>query len=143
MNSILYKIFKIVSIILILLAGLFQILVFIKGSSTPDNILNAYMYEAYIAIVLCVLLALIFPVIYLVKNPKNLIRTLIVLGGLVVLGIISYLLSTNNISLEFLKHYNTSLATERFVGSALIYTYIIGGLAIIAIIYSSISNVFK
>jgi len=143
MDKTINKIVKILSIIFIAFAGLFQILVLIKGDDNAKNILNPYMYEAYVAIILCTIAAIIFPIIHIIKNPHDLVRFLILLGVIAVLGFISYMLSANNLSLEFLQSKNTSLAVERIVGSALIFTYITAALAVLAVIYSSISNALK
>lgn len=143
MDKSINKIIKIISIIFIAFAGLFQILVLVKGDEGSTNVLNPYMYEAYIALILCAIAAIIFPIIHIIKNPHDLVKFSILLGVIVVFGLISYLLSANNLSLEFLQSKNTSLGIERIVGSALIFTYITGALAVLAIIYSSISNMLK
>lgn len=143
MDKSINKIVKILSIIFIALAGLFQILVLIKGDDASVSILDPYMYEAYIAIILCAVAAIIFPIIHIIKNPHELVRFLILLGVLAVFGFISYMLSANNLSLEFIQSKDSSLVVERIVGASLIFTYITAVLAVLAVIYSSISNALK
>ena len=73
MDKTILNIFKGISLVLIALAVLFQIIVLIKGEEgvKEGSVLNNYALVAYIALGIAVFLALLFPVIFMIQNPKN------------------------------------------------------------------------
>lgn len=143
MDNLLKNIFKGVSIILIAIAAIYQIVVFTQGNSPSDSVLNGYFTLAYIAFGLSLLFAILFPVLQIIANPKAAVRTLIVFAFLVVLWFVAYSLSDNSFSQVQLEKMNTTAEVSKMVGAGLIYTYFIFGMAVVAIIYASISNFFK
>ncbi|MFH1001086.1 MAG: hypothetical protein V1783_09625 [Bacteroidota bacterium] len=143
MDNLLKNIFKGVSIILIAIAAIYQIVVFTQGNSPSDSVLNGYFTLAYIAFGLSLLFAILFPVLQIIANPKAAVRTLIVFVFLVVLWFVAYSLSGNSFSQLELEKMNTTAEVSKMVGAGLIYTYFIFGMAVVAIIYASISNFFK
>lgn len=143
MDNLLKNIFKGVSIILIAIAAIYQIVVFTQGNSPSDSVLNGYFTLAYIAFGLSLLFAILFPVLQIIANPKAAVRTLIVFAFLVVLWFVAYSLSDNSFSQVQLEKMDTTAEVSKMVGAGLIYTYFIFGMAVVAIIYASISNFFK
>jgi len=143
MDNLLKNIFKGVSIILMVIAAAYQIAVFYQGDSPSDTLLNGYFWVAYIAFGLSALFAILFPIIQIVANPKDAIRSLIVVAFLVALWFVSYAISDNSFTPLQLEKMETSAETSILVGAGLIYTYFIFGLAIVAVIYASISSIFK
>lgn len=96
---------------------------------------------------LIVILGLIFMVlssIYgLVTNPKNLKGMLIsLLVGAVVL-VISYVLAGNEYTSLQLENMEITVQTSKFVGMGLNATFILFGLAILALLYSAVSKAIK
>ncbi|MGB4204759.1 MAG: hypothetical protein WBJ84_03970 [Bacteroidales bacterium] len=149
-KNITVRIFKIISVILIIIAVISMVAVLIKGGhemkdnqSVQNSILNPFFITAYIALGLCLLFALLFPIINTIAQPKKLIRALIGLVVLVIIGIIAYALSTNELSAIKLMEYNMSESGSRQIGAALIVTYIIALGSIVAVVYAEISNLFK
>ena len=145
MDKTILNIFKIVSLILIALAVILQIVVLMKGEDglIGNSILDTYIRLAYVALIICALLAILFPLLSMVQNPKNALK---VLGGLVVLviiGFICYSIASNSFNIVELERLETTAETSRYVGAALYFTYIIGGLAVVSIIFSGISGLFK
>lgn len=144
MDNIIKKVFYAVSVILILIATFYQIAVLYQGDDlVSESILNGYFYVAYIAFGISLFLALLFPVIQIFANPKGAIRTLIIIGGAIVLWFVSKALATNQFSPEELERLKTTADISVTVGAGLIYTYVVFGLAILSIIYASIANMFK
>ena len=137
------NIFKGVSIILMVIAAAYQIAVFYQGDSPSDSVLDGYFWVAYIAFGLSALFAILFPIIQTVANPKDAIRSLIVVALVVALWFVAYALSDNSFTSVQLEKMETTAETSVLVGAGLIYTYFIFGLAIVAIIYASISSIFK
>lgn len=143
MDNLLKNIFKGVSIILIVIAAIYQIVVFTQGDSPSDSVLNGYFYVAYVAFGISAFFALLFPVIQIVGNPKAAIRSLLVVVFLVALGFVAYALSDNSFTPMELENMKTTANVSVIVGAGLIYTYFIFVLAILAILYASISSIFK
>ncbi len=145
MDKKILNIFKIVSLILILLAVVFQVIILAKGEEglIGNSILDNYIRLAYIALIICAFLTILFPVIFMIQNPKNALKMLAGLVGLVVIGFICYALASNSFNIVQLETLKTTAETSKIVGAALYFTYAIGGIAIITIIYSGVSGLFR
>ena len=96
----------------------------------------------YVLIAIASLAAVVFPVMFLIKNPKQAKGVLIAVGGMVVVFGISYALATDEI-LHSYEKYSVDGATSRNVGMGLIAMYLLGAGAVGAIIYSTISGMLK
>jgi hypothetical protein len=145
MDKTILNIFKIISLILIGLAAVLQILVLIKGEEglMDNSILDNYMRLSYIALIIAAFLAILFPIIFMVQNPKNALKIGGALVVLVILGFICYSVASNTFDIVQLEELETTAETSKAVGAALYFTYIVGGLAVLSIIYSGISSLFK
>lgn len=144
MDNILKKVFYIISIILIVIATSYQVAVLFQGGDdVSDSVLDGYFLVAYIALGLSLIIAILFPIIQMASNPKGAIRTFIGIGLVVALWFIASAFSGNEFSPATLEKMKTTAETSIMVGTGLIYTYVIFGLAILSIIYASVSNLFK
>jgi predicted membrane channel-forming protein YqfA (hemolysin III family) len=144
------RIFKIISLVLILGAVIGIVFVWTQSETEmrenvglQNRILNPYFTVAYIALGLCVVLALLFPIINIITQPKNAIRVLIGLGVLVLVGVIAYVISSNEFTDLQLRFYKISETGSRQIGAALIATYFIAGASVLAILYAEVSNLIK
>lgn len=104
---------------------------------------DTLIYWGYVLIITGVVASLLASLISLFLNPKGAVKILLILAGMVVLAIISYTLSTNEFSALQLEKLNISENTSRMVGTGLIFTYVLAGLAVLAIIFSAVSRIFK
>jgi len=145
MDKTILNIFKIISLVLIGLAVVLQVVVLIRGEEglMDNSILDNYMRLSYIALIIAAFLAILFPIIFMVQNPKNALKIGGALVVLVILGFICYSVASNTFNIVQLEDLETTAETSRAVGAALYFTYIVGGLAVISIIYSGISSLFK
>lgn len=143
MDNLLKNIFKGVSIILMVIAAAYQVAVFYQGDSPSDTVLNGYFWVAYIAFGLSALFAILFPIIQTVSNPKDAVKSFIGLAFVVALGFVAYYMAGNSFTPAELEKMKTTADISRLVGAGLIYTYFVFGLAVLAIIYASISSIFK
>lgn len=143
MDNLLKSIFKVVSIILIVIAAIYQIVVFTQGNSPSDSVLNGFFLLAYIAFGLSLFFAIFFPIVQIFANPKDAVRTLIVVIFLIALWFVSYAISDNSFTPTQLEKLETTVQISRMVGAGLIYTYFVFGMAVVAIVYASISSIFK
>ena len=144
MDNILKKVFYIVSIILIVIATSYQVAVLVQGGDdVSDSVLDGYFFVAYVAFGLSLIIAILFPIIQMASNPKGAIRTFIGIGIVVVLWFIASAFSGNEFTAMELEKMKVTADVSVMVGTGLIYTYIIFGLAILSIIYAGVSNLFK
>ena len=145
MDKTILNVFKVISLILIGLAVVFQIIVLIKGEDglIGSSVVDNYIRVAYVAFAITAFLTILFPVIFMIQNPKNAVKLLVVLGGLVVIGFICYSLASNSFNIVQLEELKSTAEVSKAVGAALYFTYIVGGLAVVSIIFSGIAGLFK
>jgi hypothetical protein len=144
MDNVLKKVFYGVSIILILIATAYQIAVLYQGDdNVTEGVLNGYFYVTYVAFGIALLFALLFPVIQMASNPKGAVKTLIMIGIAVVLWFVARAMATNQFSPSDLEEMKITAETSVTVGAGLIFTYFVFGVAILSILYASVSNLFK
>ena len=99
----------------------------------------------YILLLIAGITALIFPVIYAIMHPANLIRSLLVLIGVGVLIMVSYLLSSGE-TMEIIGYTgtdNSDPAVLKLIDTGLIFSYFMLGFSLLAIVYAETSNYFK
>ena len=104
---------------------------------------DVVLYWGYILVIVTAAITVIAPLIYLIFNLKSAVKFFIILGAMVVLAIISYVLSGNEFSSLQLEQMKSTAETSVTVGAGLIFLYILAALAILSIIYASISRIFK
>lgn len=100
---------------------------------------------AYILLLISAISAIVFPLIHIVTNTKALIRFAGVLVAAAVIIIISYVLASDapiNI-IGYTGESNKDPFTLKMVDTTLFVTYILFALAILSILYSIVSRVFK
>jgi len=100
---------------------------------------------AYILLIITALAAVIFPLISVFKNLKSLLRLVGVLAVVALLILIAYLFSSPDpISIiGYTGDSNRDPGTLRMIDTTLFVTYMLFGLAVLSILYSIISRVFK
>jgi hypothetical protein len=145
MDKTIHLIFRIASIVLIALAVIFQVIVLSRQEEAliTGSVIDTYSAIAYVALILAAMLAIAFPLIHMIRNPKSSIKILISIVGLVLVGIVCYSISVNTFDDIRLIELKTTAEVSKTVGAALYFTYIVGGLAVLSIIYSGVSGFFK
>ena len=132
------KILRIFLAVLLAISALLVILFFTNVVS--DDLL---IYWCYFLLIFTVVIIILFPIASIIMNPKNSIKIFISLGVMVVLAIISYYLSQVKFTELQLEKLETTASTVKYVGAGLIFTYILAAMAVLSIIYASISRIFK
>ena len=111
------------------------------GSAMGVNVMLIY---AYIIFAIAIVLAVLFPIINIISNPKGAMRTLIGFGALIVIFGISYLLASDApVPNPAENGYFTDAATLKLTDVGLYSGYAMFALALIAIIFGEIRNAFK
>ena len=105
---------------------------------------NKILVWAFILLIIASAAALLFPLAYLIMNPKNAIKTLLILAGVAILVLISYLMAGDE--LMNLVNYNgpdnVPVVLKR-ADTEIILTYILAILALVLILYTEIAKLFK
>ncbi len=133
---------KIIQIGLYAILGLTVILFalfYINGESMTDLV----MYWAFILLIITVVLLLAFPIKHFIEYPKQGIKTLIAFGGFLALYGISYVLASGSTDATIYEINEISSGVSRMIGAGMIMTYIIGGIALLGLVYFGISKAFK
>lgn len=138
-DTITSKIVKVLSWVLMGISVLFAIL-FYTGSIDPEP----FIIWAYILFGLAVLLALVFPLYFFIRNPKNALKTLLGLGVMAVFFVVGYFLAdptpiyspTNNPDLS--NH-----AVLVISDTGIIATYLMFGVALLLLLYTGIRGIFN
>ncbi|MFC2138040.1 hypothetical protein ACFLTE_07700 [Bacteroidota bacterium] len=148
------KISKIINIILysILGASVLAVIFYYAGGVTAEslgttyeekNFTELYLIWAYILLFITAILAIGFPIIQGVSNPKNLNKTLVPLAATVVVVLAAYFLSSD----EKMDILGFGLVddplTLKYSGTMIITVYILMGIAFLSIIYSEVKGFFK
>jgi hypothetical protein len=99
----------------------------------------------YILLVIAAITALVFPVVYAIVHPANMVRSLLVLLGVAVLIGVSYLLSSGETLyiIGYTGTDNSNPGVLKLIDTGLIFNYFVLGLALLAIVYAEVSNYFK
>jgi hypothetical protein len=109
--------------------------------------LNVFMIGTYVVAGLTLLLVVGFSIYNIFVNPKGAINALIGIGVLVVIIIISYVSASSDIDPLFVLHVSENVevtdSLSKQVGAGLIATYILAALAVLAILYSTVSKLIK
>ena len=100
------------------------------------------LYWTYLLIGIATVLAVVFPVIFMIQNPKGIKKTLVGIGVMILFFLVAYLIASDEVLPKYEK-YGVDPSISKQVGMGLIATYLLGLGAIGAIIYSAVSRIFK
>lgn len=139
MTDTLNKFLQIGLYVLLGLTLVFFALFYINGESMTDTV----MVWAFILLIITVVLLLAFPIKFFISNPKQGLRFLIALAAFAILYGISYALASGATEAEVYEKSGITSGISRMIGAGMIMTYIIGGLALIGLVYSGISKALK
>lgn len=116
-----------------------------EGTSLAEPVATNYaLWWAYFLVVLTIVITLIFALVNIFTSPGGLKRSLIALVGIAILIGISYVLASDQpLSMPGYEGTGNNPVTLKWVGTGLIATYILAGLAFLSILYVEISRIFK
>ena len=129
----------------ILIAALGIIVLFVVfftlDTKEPENTsgITGSILLAYVVTGICAVLALVFGIYQFATGGTK--AAWIGLGGFVVILLIAYLISSGDVP----KHLETAVdgGTYKMIGGGILAFYIFTALAVIAIVYSELSTLFK
>ena len=145
MDKTILNIFKVISLIFIALAVIFQVMVLVKGEEgvIGTGILDYYIRLSYVAVAIAGVLALAFPIYFMIQNPKDLLKVVGGIAVLAIIGVVCYAIAENAFNIAQLEKLKTTSDISRYVGASLYFTYFLGGIAVLSIVFSGISGMFK
>lgn len=105
---------------------------------------GTFMGFAYCMLGLTVVAILFAPIYGIIINPKS-VKTLgLVLVIVAVIALVAMLLSKGaTLSAEYLESMGVTAGTESFVDFFMVFTYIVAGATIAAVIYSAVSKLIN
>ena len=135
------KLSKVVQWFLYLMLGVSALLgiLFYLGTVSVNLILT----WGYILLGLTILATLIAAFSNILLKPKGSLKILIILAAMVIVAIVSYALSTNEFTNAQLEKMQITEATSKMVGAGLFFTYFLAIVALLSIVYSAVSRMFK
>lgn len=141
----LHKILKIVALVLSLVGIVLFAMLVSKGDAVIEQTgegVDGYMYVAYIMLAL----VLLFVLIFVLKGifAGNLKKTLISIGLFLLIGIVAYVMASSSIDgLPLVDDKVISESSSKWVGTGLYAFYILGIMAIGAMVFSGIKKLTK
>ncbi len=106
--------------------------------------INILLYLAYFLAIIATAGAILMPIINAIGQPKILVKTVGGIIVLLVLFLISYGLSGNEVLSSYIAtNKDMSAGLSKFVGGSLTLTYIVGFIAIVGIVFSEVYNAIK
>ena len=146
------KILQILTWVLMAVTIVFAV-IFYMGKVVPGTegtrleeptITQSFLVWAYILFFATAGITLVFSVINFIVNPKGGKKTLISLLGGVAIIVIAYLLADDTVlDMPFYDGKDNVPGTLKFVDTTMFTTYILAALAVLSIIVSSVSRLFK
>ena len=131
---------KYVLIALMVLNVIFGILTIIGGEAS----VGTFMGFAYCMLGLTVVAILFAPIYGIIINPKSVKSIGFVVAIVAVLALIALLLSRGStLPVEYLESMGVTKGTEAFVDFFMVFTYIVVGGTIAAVIYSAVSKLIN
>jgi len=116
-----------------------------EGTSSAEPLVTETILKwAYVLLFITLAIAVVFQLVFMFSNLKALKRTGIILGIAAVIIFISYQLADDTL-LNLIQYTGPDNVpkTLKIADTGLIFTYFLGILAIVAIIYTAIANLFR
>jgi len=104
-----------------------------------ETIVNIGLYLTYTLVAVALLAAIVFPLIYLIQDPKQAKNSVMGILGLGIVFLISYLLSSN----EVYEEEKITATVSQLVGGSIIMLYLLLAVAVVAAIYSEVARILK
>ena len=109
-----------------------------------DFLINGGLILTYIMIAVAALAAIVYPLMFLAKNPSKGKNALMGIGGLLFITVISYVLASGDImTFPGSEKFGMTEASTKRVGMGLIVFYILSIGAIAAVLFAELGKLFK
>ncbi len=103
---------------------------------------DAGLYIAYVLFFVALGSAIVLPLINAIKNPAGLLKSLLGVGALVVLFVVSYALSGDEVSAKAAS-LGVDAGGSKLIGAGLILFYVVFVISALGVVYSEINKALK
>jgi hypothetical protein len=100
------------------------------------------LYVTYVILIIGIVVAVVLPTISAIKNPAGLLKSLFGLGGLVVLFVVAYALSGDEVT-TVAASLGVDAGSSQLIGAGLGMFYIVLIVGILGIVASEINKALK
>ena len=100
------------------------------------------IYLSYFLFFVGIIAAVVMPLINALDNPKVLMKAGMGIGAALVVFLISYMLSGNEVT-EVYKEFGVDEGSSKLVGGGIIMIYLLAFIALGSIIYGEVSRLIK
>lgn len=100
------------------------------------------LYASYFLFFVALGATIILPLLNAIKNPSGMFKSLLGVGGLVVLFVVSYAVSGDEVSAKAAS-LGVDAAGSKMIGAGLVLFYIVFIVSVIGVIYSEINKALK
>jgi hypothetical protein len=139
----LFKILQISSYVLLIASAIIFLGFYWEWFSTGAFITWGYILFA-IAAGVTIIFGLVNWIMKLVSAPKKAMGSVIgIVGLLVVFGLAYAISSEGSVAANVMDKSEITLSTSHTIGMAVKAMYILGGLAVLAVVYAEVSKIFK
>jgi len=113
-------------------------------SDQDVNSVEPFIDWAYILFAIAAVSALVFPVVNMIRNPKNVTKSLVGLLAVAVIVVIGYLLADATPIPSPTQNPNLSNPTVLIISdTGLIATYILFGISLLLLLYTGVRSVLR
>ncbi len=146
MDNTFVKVTKIFTILRMVAAVVFTALVIINSDdmktdpALANKLLNMNFGLGYFLFGLGVITTLAFAISQMISTPKTAIRALISIAILGFVYLLAYLSASGNVDAEVYTTFDIDSTASKLIGSLIYLVYILGGLSILAIVYSAVNS---
>ena len=145
-TRIIVKVTKVFTILVMVAAAVLAAMVIINAKAMEtdvalaDKILNPTFGLGFFLLGLSILITLSFAIVQMISKPKAAMVTLGSIAGLGLLYLLAYLSASDNIDAKYFVEFDIDSATSKLIGSLIYLVYFLGGLSILAIVFSGVNN---
>lgn len=107
-----------------------------------ESLINIFLYLTYALAIGGLVLAVAFPVVFLVKNPAKAKGSLIGVGLVLVLFLVGYVLSGNEV-LSYYPKFGVDAGISKIIGGSLITLYVLAIGATVSAVVAEVLRFFK
>lgn len=104
---------------------------------------DAGLYIAYALIAIAALASFVFPLLYVARNIADAKKSLLAVGVLFVVLLVTYVLSSGEFYFSGIEKFDMTESGIKLVSAGLNSFYVLLVISIVAVVYSEVSSVFK
>ncbi|MCB0495189.1 MAG: hypothetical protein KDC79_03585 [Cyclobacteriaceae bacterium] len=104
---------------------------------------NFGLWLAYILVIVGVILAVVFPIISSVSEPKKMVKTAVGVVGILVFFGIGYAVSGSEVTAKYIESGVDTAGLSKMIGGMLSMVYILMAVAAAGIVYTELNKAIK